>query len=293
MTLPSAVTLGRLRDEYLAWLEREVAAGRYAWRTLDYYRRELRQFVDLVGADRPIHDLTAWDLESNKGSWHRCQAAKRLLSWAVRPRRLLDVNPFAGVSQPEAGRRERTLDRAESAHLLRACTRPMRFFLCAMRHTLARPQEVRALRWRDLHESGHFFALREFKGRRRRREKDGVRWIMLDGWMRRLLERWRARRNPGPDEYVFLNARGRPWTANALRCRMRRARVVAGLAGDEPVVCYTVRHTSATEATANGVLDRQLADLMGHSSTRTTQRYQHLRADHLRPVIEQATKRPA
>ena len=42
------------------------------------------------------------------------------------------------------------------------------------------------------------------------------------------------------------------------------------------MVCYTWRHSAATEATLRGIRDRVLAELLGHASTRMTERYQHL-----------------
>ena len=36
------------------------------------------------------------------------------------------------------------------------------------------------------------------------------------------------------------------------------------------------RHSYATAAVASGVSDRRLADLMGHTTSKTTQRYIHL-----------------
>jgi len=54
----------------------------------------------------------------------------------------------------------------------------------------------------------------------------------------------------------------------------------------EKVVAYTVRHSTATIAAAAGVRDRMLADIMGHASTRTTARYQHLQVSHLRDAFE-------
>jgi site-specific recombinase XerD len=77
---------------------------------------------------------------------------------------------------------------------------------------------------------------------------------------------------------------------------MGRLRAKLGLGPDEngeQIVSYTLRHTAATRASARGVRDRVLAELMGHTSTSTTQRYQHLQADHLADAIRQANARKA
>jgi site-specific recombinase XerD len=91
---------------------------------------------------------------------------------------------------------------------------------------------------------------------------------------------------------VFRNAAGRPWTGNAVRCCMRRLRKHFTTKGEtEKIVAYHVRHTMGTQFTAAGVRDRVLADLMGHSSTRTTARYQHLQVEHLWEAMEQFEKK--
>jgi integrase len=223
------------------------------------------------------------------------QAVQRLYNWGVAMGLLAD-NPVRSVPKPVPKPRERILTPQEAARLLRGTDRDFRPFLLAMRHTIARPQEVRAFRWKDLvHEPVPMFVLKDFKAKKRRKDRAAVRLIPLDDRMLRLLQRL-ARRHPQADDYVFLNQDGQPWTANAVRCRMRRLRDRLGLQPDgngERVVAYTLRHTSATRASARGVRDRVLAQLMGHASTATTQRYQHLQADHLADAIRQANGRKA
>ena len=43
----------------------------------------------------------------------------------------------------------------------------------------------------------------------------------------------------------------------------------------ERVVCYTLRHTGATNAMRAGIQTTLLAKIMGHAKVTTTQRYQH------------------
>lgn len=295
-TLPT-LTLGQLADRYGQWMQREVEAGRMRPRTLDYYRDQLQKFLDAVGGHRSALLVKPHDLEMYKTNWHSVQAVQRLFNWAVQMG-LLEDNPVRGVQRPDPGQRERILSPVETVRLLRATDQPFRHFLLAMRHTIARPQEVRILRWRDLvHQPSPMFILREFKSRSRRKDRQtAVRIIPLDNRIMRLLNRLASKRSPAPDDYIFLNSDGQAWTTNALRCRMRRLRAKLGLGPDEKgeqVVCYTMRHTAATRASARGVRDRVLAELMGHTNTETTQRYQHLQADHLANAIRQANERRA
>jgi integrase len=290
-----ALTLGQLADKYGEWMAREVEAGRMKPRTLDYYHDNLQKFLDAVGGHRPALGVLPHDFEMYKTGWHSVQVVQRLYNWGA-GMGLLTENPLRSVQKPGLGQRERILSPQETVRLLRGTDRDFRPFLLAMRHTIARPQEVRAFQWKHLvYEPVPMFVLRDFKAKERRKDKAAVRTIPLDDRMLRLLNRLARGRHPSPEDFVFVNRDRRPWSTNAVRCRMRRLRAKLGLGPDEngeEVVAYTMRHTAATRASARGVRDRVLAEIMGHTSTSTTQRYQHLQADHLAEAIHRANGRP-
>lgn len=285
------LTLGQLSDRYGEWMAREVEADRMKPRTLDYYQAEIQKFLDAVGGNRPALGIQPIELEMHKTNWHSVQSIQRLYNWGV-SMGLLTQNPLRCVQKPDPGQRKRILQPVETVQLLRGTDHDFRPFLFAMRHTIARPQEIRAVQWKHLvSEPVPMFVLRDFKAKKRRKDKAAVRLIPLDDRMLRLLARLAKRQPASPEDFIFLNCDGRPWSANAVRCRMRRLRAKLGLSPDENgenVVAYTMRHTSATRACSRGVRDRVLAELMGHSSTSTTQRYQHLQAEHLAQAIRQA-----
>lgn len=292
---PTAISLGQLADKFGEWLQREVEAERLKPRTLDYYRDQIQRFLDAVGGNRPAASIKPHELESHKTNWHSVQSIQRLYNWGVQMGHLTE-SPIKGVTRPDLGQRERVLSRDETVRLLRTADHDFRSFLIAMRHTLARPQEIRALQWKHLAtEPVPMFVLQDFKARSRRKDrKTAVRTLLVDDRLGRLLCRLHEKRQPNPDDFVFLNSQGKQWTSNAVRCRMRRLREKAGLEPDEngePVVAYTLRHTSATQASANGVQDRLLAELMGHTSSSTTQRYQHLQPEHLAEAIQKIHRR--
>jgi integrase len=288
-----SLTLLSLWQQFESWMLREVTAGRSRPRTLDYYRHQVLYFLDQVGGDRLLTELVPFDLERIKTGWHSVQAVQRLFNWAVEMG-LIESHPFKRVKKPAAGARQRILSRAEFLRLCRAAPRDFRLLLIALRHLMCRPQEVRVLNWTQLTwGQPSFFALLEYKSRSRRRDPSQPRLLLLDGRMVRMLHRLQLRRRPGQD-HVFTTARGQAWTAQALRLRLRRLCERLGIGADqrgELVVCYTVRHTAATEAAANGVRDRLLAELLGHTTPRTTQRYLHPGAEHLAQAIAQATQR--
>lgn len=295
-----SMTLRELIDAFLAWIEKHRRA-----KTHDGYRRLLRRFEFFTG-DIPLSSLKPHDLLTWGKTWHEIQAVQRLFAWAMNDAGLIDRNPFARVKRPRLGARKRILDGPTMARLMRAACPAFRAFLLGMRETLARPQEVRGVQWEELHyltherdprqalESGQaVFVLEEFKARDRRADPDAARVILITPRLGRFLAR-RLRGFLIPSGPVFLNTKGKPWTNNAVRCQMRTLRRVLGLTPDhrgENVVAYTLRHTRATEATAKGVTDRALADLLGHTSTKTTARYQHLQIEHLREAMSLIVKR--
>ncbi len=288
------LTLRSLVERFLAWID-----GRNRPGTVYYYRLHLTAFVAQVGdvqlADLRRHHLLDWGR-----TWHQVQAVQRLFNWAQIEMELTTHNPFRSVKRPRVGRRRRVLDRAGLVKLLRAASPDFRAYLLAMRETIARPQEVRLLRWSQLRWDGDDstrlaalragearFELTEYKAQERRADPDALRIILVSARLGRLLARHLGggRRH---DDFVFTNSAGLPWSANAVRLRVKRLRHRAQLDPDargENVVAYTLRHTSATAACAAGVPDRLLAEMMGHTSTRTTSRYQHPSLEHVRAAF--------
>ena len=269
--------------------------------TVAVYRHYFRRFVsdngDLTFARLSPAVLSAWAT-----TWHQSQAMKRLFNWARDDARLIRVNPFERAKHPPKGQRRRILTRRETAQVLRGCRADLRALLLAYRETIARPGELRAAAWVDISPNETRAEMRrallagkacivltEYKSRKRRRLPNAPRVILLSPRVGRLLARL-LKRKPHPHQRIFQTLLGRPWTANALRCRMRRLRRALCLTRDrrgENIVPYSFRHTGATLATSFGVRDRTLADLLGHTETATTARYQHLQADHLCAAMQE------
>ncbi|MFM7149012.1 MAG: tyrosine-type recombinase/integrase [Gemmataceae bacterium] len=288
-----SISIGKLADEFGAWLLREIDASRLQTKTLEYYQHQLQKFLDSVGGNRSATSIRPHELEMIKGGWHSVQAVQRLYNWGVQMG-LVPENPFRKIKKPDPGHRQRVLTDKEQQELLAAADEPFRQFLLAMLNTIARPQEIRALRWRDLvMEPQPMFVLHDFKARKRRKDRQtAVRRIFLNDFMLDMLQHMRQKQCPGIDDHVFLDKRGRAWTGNAIRCRMRRLRKKLGWTPDENgenVVAYSLRHTGATRASVLGVSDRSLSELMGHTTTSMTRRYQHPPLDHLGQAIRQAT----
>lgn len=291
--MQTPLTLSNAIDKFQAWAEKHLSPG-----TVADYKRHLRRFFQAVG-DMPILDLRAHHLVAWGKTWHNIVAVQRCFNWLADVE-LIARSPFTKVKRPRPGRRKRIFTRHEFIRLCRRAAPDFRLFLLAMRETIARPQEVRMLRWSDLESSDPaysveaalplglaYFAIEEYKSRERRADPDALRIIPVSRRFGRML--LRIRRSVTTASEVLQSSRGRAWTKEATRLRLARLRKAIGLGRDargESLVCYSIRHTSATTACVKGVRDRILAEIMGHTNTRTTARYQHPAPVHLVEAIE-------
>ncbi len=289
------LTVRRLKLEFLKWANAALAMA-----TVAAYKHQLdkippRILKKKVNRLRPV-DMTAW-----AKSWHESQALVRLLNWARDDAKLIRVNPLGRCRLPVRGQRRRVLALAKLQHMMRTGRRASREFILALRESAARPQEVRAAAFEQLHAddpnmttetalvAGRCLIVQhEFKDRRRRTDTTRPRVLIVSRRLGRLIVRIARRRScwSGP---IFLNNRGRAWSKNAVRCLFRRIRRRLAMVADgngENVVAYTVRHSLATNAAVKGMHGRILADWLGHVDERTTRRYVHLQVHHVRDAIE-------
>ena len=105
----------------------------------------------------------------------------------------------------------------------------------------------------------------------------------LDGWLDggrpRLIERTGGGGEVHDDQALFLGVRGR-------RIGQRQVRQVVHDAADRAqvpdIAPHSLRHTAATQMLDGGADLREVQEMLGHSSLRTTQRYTHVSIEQLR-----------
>ncbi len=295
-----SVRFSRLASAFLNW-----ASKCRHQKTVEVYRHYYQKFLREVG-DKPAHRVTPAVLSAWATTWHQSQAIVRLYRWAITDAKMIRKNPLDKVTHPPKGERHRIIDSSEMVKLLRACPPDLRRLLIAYRESMARPGELRAATWAHLYPrlSGKemrgalrrgevSIVLKDFKNRKSRRLPNALRVVLISPRLGRMIARL-MRQPHHADDFIFQTERGQRWTANALRCRMRRLRASLGITRDErgeTIVPYTFRHTGATQASALGIRDRILADVLGHVETSTTARYQHLSTNHLRAAMRKLWRR--
>lgn len=286
-----------LTRSFLAAIQVRVKLGDAEPATEAWYRAQLNK-LDHAAGEYPAADLRAEHLVAVEFSNAFVRVLKALFKWACdEDVGLLTRDQFKKLKAPPCGERQRILERSEVRRLHLASGKLLRRFLFVMRHTIARPGEIRRMTWGVIQWERRMIVWSKFKGKKRRRDGVKVRTIPLDLSTLRLLRNMYRNRvtPPGPNDPVWLDRHGKEWTANGVRCQMREARERAGLdpeGVDERVVCYTMRHTSATNAVRAGVRGKLLSDIMGHARSSTTDRYLHLAGDDLVEGIDKLAAKP-
>lgn len=282
-------TVAHLIETFLNQLESLKRSGNCAPATRTWYADQLKKLRAVAG-DVAVGEVRITHLSTVPLTHHFCRAVKRLFAWAL-DFDLIPLNPFRRLKIPRCGERTRILTPVEFRALLRHSHAPFRRLLVAAMHTLARPGELRLLKWEHVDLDARVIRLKKFKAMDRRRDRMKVRVIALDRVAHKVLTYLSRVPNRDP-VYVFTSRLGTPWTPNGLRCAMRAARGKAGIErlDGEHVVVYSTRHTAATKAIRNGVGIKHLADLLGHTKVTTTERYVHLDVGDLLSTVALATR---
>jgi integrase len=147
---------------------------------------------------------------------------------------VIPENPLKGMKCPKARTRERALTDAEYKTLMRNSRRDFRVLLFALKQTGCRPKEARTLTWEQVREDRWVW-----NAHKTAHKVGKPRIIFLTKPMQRLMK---ALRRKATSDYVFLNARGQPWTVNAIRCRINRLKEKTDLPKD--VCSYLLRHAA-------------------------------------------------
>jgi integrase len=162
--------------------------------------------------------------------------------------------------------------------------RAFRWYLLALWATGARTCELREACWQDLDLERRLISLDAHKtastGERRT--------IVLTQSLCRALRRIKRLLGPLPQDRLFVNARGTPWTKEMIGRHFRFYAEVAGCG--KGVTPYSLRHGFCVRCLDAGLGERQIADLMGQKTTRYVSWYGQSagrRVEYLKNLLDQ------
>ena len=280
-----------LADEYL-----EDVKARRAPATYSGYRYQLVRAMKILGVSIRVRELKRIHLakieQQMTGKFSPATirdtiaVVQQVFNWAVR-NDLLEKNPLVGYQKPVSLGRSRIMTDDEFQALLDAADLSFQRFLLALRLTGCRPGEVRNLTWDMVDLNDGLWILRKHKTVTMQRTP-APRIIPMPEKLE-ILCRELAKAAHKPSDHVFVNQHGKPYSKDCVVRKMARLRTKAGIKkkAGENIICYTNRHTYATNAIGR-VSDTELAELMGHTSTETLRRYLHLDATRLREIQKRA-----
>lgn len=311
----SEITVQRVVDEYLAHVTRCLAAGLCTRGNLKKVQFYLGRFAGDFGPqlvrDCRKGDVRRWLLQhlEFKSPHTKHTAAGAVVScfrWAAEDG-LIDVCPYSKPRELPTPQPREPITREEVVAILavaaksgyRSTSRAFRVGLWFLWQTGCRPHEMYTLEWRHYDPVRGLFELPSKStaktGRKRLIVLNRRAWRLI-----RLMARAGAVRvsasgvvpvtakvvNPltGP---VFRNGRGRPWNRRTFGCLFRLNARRAGVR--EGISTYCLRHGFCCELLEAGNGERQIADVMGHASTRYVSWYGkgvRERAEYLRDVAE-------
>lgn len=301
--MPIAMTDLSVREVialYLRHLLRRRDSSDLSPQTYEDAYRDLMAFAEHHG-DKPLlgcrkHDLTEW-IETHP-AWISNWTRRRIIGGIVRAflwaedEELIEASPYRLPKRMKRGRKRRPATHAEYIALMRGGSRPLRRAIFFLRRTGARTIEMRELVWKEI-DFQNGVIVRETHKTIDQTEEPIPRVIGLDKPTLRFLKNLYRSRHL--EEHVFTNCDGTPWDRHTFARHMNRWAARLGLDPTRAKLSpYCFRHSYGTDAIIAGVGERQLADQLGHTTTRMVAYYAHTagKFEHLKRVAESALKRP-
>lgn len=190
---------------------------------------------------------------------------EQLFRFALRMRWIKKL-PFERLEKPPSRKRDRVPTEAEDTAIEQLASPAFLKLFTALRRTGARPGEMINAQVTDYQADRKLIVLRDHKTA----AKVGKpRLIGIGDKLAPVLADAIAGRESGA---IFLDEKSQPWTVQKASRTYRTLRDKAGLSKD--LVLYSQRHSVGTRITRNcGIA--QATQVLGHTSTVTTMRYNH------------------
>jgi integrase len=265
-----------ITELYTAFLAASARAERSP-KTIRFYQSRLKRFLAEFGA-RDISTIRSLELKefleragkgmSNSTRHHNAVAITSLHSFAL-SEELIEKRWFLkSLPKPPMGRRERIPKDEEISRLLEHARPEFRAIYAALAQCGARPGELCKATIQDVDWQKHRIVLLEHKTAKKTGKP---RTIAIGAELGKMLAAAIGGRTEGP---VFLAPGGGAWLVEALSAMHRRLRDAAGL--DTRIVLYSTRHRYGTEMVRRKKPLKDIAEMMGHAKTTTTELYTHI-----------------
>ena len=207
---------------------------------------------------------------------------KSCFTWGVESD-LISRNPFAKLKRSFKDTDRDIVDEGTWQQLIDGAKgEPFRNFLTAIRNTGCRPSEVAKVTAANVKGATWNFTKHKTDGTRK------ARVVYLNAVMQELTAKLIEKHPTGS---LFLNARGKAWTKDAIVQRFESLRTRLGL--PDHVIAYAAgRHSWITGALTNGVPKAVVAHMTGTSEKMIDRHYSHLdsKAEFMLASAEQATR---
>jgi integrase len=286
------IRIEELAHKHLIWVQANRSKGTYLVR-----RHYCNAFVKYVGPcmvsslnRKTMDDFYTWaklhHSKSRNGGNEYLRHVKVMLRWGEEME--LCNNPIKRFPPMSVFPSEtKRFNDEEIKVLLAKATDALRDMLLFGLLTGLRPQELRALEKDHIHhtENGYCIVLEQHKTAGSTKTPQ-PRSVPLSTSAEQILIR-RLHAQP-KSKMIFLNGDGGPYTAVSFRNRFERLCKRAGVPIRPP---YALRHTFATGMAENRTNPTILGHLMGHTTTRTTQRYIANNSEYHRQMVEELAER--
>jgi len=279
------IPFSALRDQYEEW-------ARANWRAYSHGKTHIKSFGDYF-KNKPLSEITPWHIEKWKAERRKGVEAstvnrhitvlkhmfKKAVEW-----KLTRENPTTTLKRFEENEPPtRYLTEEESEPLLTACKeqegQPWLYPLVVLAiHTGMRQGELLGLRWENVDLSRRVITLRMGKKLR-------FKTIPIDDTAMQIVEDLNDERF---GEHVLMYAWGRPLKQSYVGRCFRNACEQAEITGFR---FHDLRHTFGSHLTLAGVDLLTVSRLMGHKTTKMTERYTHLSLEHKAEAIAKLDSR--
>lgn len=284
---PAAPTIGALLESYLADRKPHVAA----YGTLEAAAKALRRHLGELGADALTKERSRFYARQRRAEGYEVgppsDRRRKPVSDGTITRELVTLRAAyawgrgegwavgtPAIPVPSApSPRDRWLTPAEAGRLLNGCRAAhVRLFVLLALHTAARSGALLALEWRQVDMAARRIALGAGTGNK------GRAVVAINDALYPALV---AAKEGRTGDAVIETPGGK--AVASIKTGFAAAVRRAGLVGVTP---HTLRHTAATWMAQAGVPLRDVAGVLGHRDTRTTERvYAHHHPDHQRGAI--------